>query len=115
MKKRLSAFLIAVALVMAMAVPASAAGFAAPDDGGISPHYEPMPCCGVMGTWQTRWDVVNWGGGRTASCRFGYSSCGGDYSAVKYGGRRCANCGHTEGRYIIYSGYYCPTAGNYKY
>ena len=114
MKKRLLAFLAVVVLVMAMAVPASAAGFASPDD-GISPHYVPMPCCGVMGTWQTRWDVVNWGGGRTISCRFDYSSCGGDYAAIKYGGSRCANCGHTEGRYIIYSGYYCPTAGNYKY
>lgn len=113
MKKRLSAFLIAVALVMAMAVPASAAGFAASDDGGISPHYEPMPCCGAMGTWQTRWDEINWAGGRTNSCQFGYNCK--DYTSIKYVGHRCANCGYIQDRRAIQSGYYCPTIGNYRY
>ena len=117
MTKRIFSVMIALVMVIALAVPALAATpeTSAPVDDPVVERYVPMPCCGAPEGWDTRWDVVNWSGGRTVSCRFGYSSCAGDYSAIKYGGSRCSACHNVEYQYIIYTGYYCPVVDNYKY
>ena len=110
--------MIALVMLFVFAVPAFAATpeTSAPVDGPIIARYVPMPCCGEPEGWKTvRRDFVNWGAGRTTYCRFGYSSCAGDYSAIKYLDTRCAACNNLEASEILYSGYYCPVAKDYKY
>lgn len=86
MTKRIFSVMIALVMVVALTVPAFAATpeTSSPVDEPIVERYVPMPCCGAPEGWETvRRDVINWSAGRTTYCRFGYSSCAGDYLAVK--------------------------------
>ena len=118
MTKRIFSVMIVLVMVVALAVPVFAATpeTSSPVDEPIVERYVPMPCCGAPEGWETiRRDWINWSGGRTSYCRFGYSSCAGDYTAIKYLDTRCAACHNVESSEVLYTGYYCPVAGNYKY
>lgn len=79
----------------------------------IQPRVPTLPCCGATEYYaRYRWDVKN--SSKCGRCIFGYSGCNDNY-ATKYIGVKCDACGTVNNISGTESGYYCPTANNYKY
>ena len=113
MLKKISALLLALAMVLAVAVPAFAA--LPPEGEGIEPQYESI--CRMCGKPTTLWRgpgySIHWNLPR--ACDSGASGCSGDYAASYAMVTTCGLCGNILNTEIIYPNAYtyCPKTGVY--
>ena len=114
MLKKISALLLALAMVLVVAAPAFAA--LPPEGEGIEPQYVAMPCCGAPDSYAVRYRNIIDYSERVYQCGgSGMQSCSGDYAARYVSEKYCTACGTVHSRQTLQIGRYCPVAGRYYF